>query len=190
MTMSVKEKREPVSATLKSRIVDILLKIFASDSPIRKRFSDPALIIQGAGVRAGQQVLEVGCGRGFFTILLAEKLGREGYLYALDVTQEAVDYVARKLEMAGLSNVRVYKANALDSGLPGGTLDLVLLFGVIPSPTLPLSQLLSEMHRVLKPDGALAVWTAVPGWSPATVTRNGLFTYVGKTKNVHNLQKV
>jgi hypothetical protein len=106
------------------------------------------------------------------------------------VTQEAVDYVARKLEAAGLSNARVFKANALDSGLPGGALDLVLLFGVIPSPTLPLGRLLPEMHRVLKPDGALAVWTAVPGWSPATVQRSGLFVYVGKIKNVHNFQKV
>ena len=190
MTMRVKEKREPAWATLKSRIVDILLKIFASDSPIRKRLSDPALIIQGAGVQAGQHVLEVGCGRGFFTIPLAEKLGREGYLHALDVTQEAVDYVARKLEAAGLSNARVFRANALDSGLPGGALDLVLLFGVIPSPTLPLGQLLPEIHRVLKHDGALAVWTAVPGWSPATVTRNGLFAYAGKTKNVCNFRKV
>ena len=188
--MRVNEKGESALATLKSRMVEILLKIFASDSPIRKRFSDPALIIQGAGMQAGQHVLEVGCGRGFFTIPLAEKLGREGYLHALDVTQEAVDYVARKLKTAGLSNTRVFKANALDSGLPGGALDLVLLFGVIPSPTLPLSRLLPEMHRVLKLDGTLAVWTAVPGWSPATVQRSGLFAYIGKTKNVHNFQKV
>jgi ubiquinone/menaquinone biosynthesis C-methylase UbiE len=167
-----------------------MLKIFACDSPLRKRISDPGAIIQGAGVQPGQTVLEVGCGRGFFTVLLGETLGQEGRLYALDVTQVAVDYVTRKVEAAGLSNVRVFKANALDSGLPDGTMDLVLLFGVIPSPTLPLSRLLPEMHRVLKPGGGLAVWTAVPGWSPQSIAQSGLFVYVGKRNNSHNFQKV
>lgn len=177
-------------AVLRNRLVDILLKIFASDSPVRKRISSPELIMRGAGVQSGQMVLEVGCGRGFFTVPLAETLGQEGYLYALDVTQVAVDYVTQKIEAAGLSNVRVYKANACNSGIPSGTMDRVLLFGVIPSPTLPLSRLLSEMRRVLKPSGALAVWTAMPGWSPHSIVQSGLFVYVGKTNNVHTFQKV
>lgn len=178
------------SVALKDRIADVLLKIVASDSPIRKRWTDPIEIIRGAGVQAGQSVLEIGCGRGFFTIPLAERLGRDGHLCALDVTQAAVDCVTRKVQAAGLSNTRVSKANALDAGLPSDAFDSVLLFGVIPSPTLPLHRLLPEMHRVLKSGGALAVWTAIPGWSPDAVQRTGLFTYAGKTKNVHNFRKV
>jgi demethylmenaquinone methyltransferase/2-methoxy-6-polyprenyl-1,4-benzoquinol methylase len=175
---------------LRNRITDIMLKIFACDSPLRKRISDPEAIIQGAGVTAGQTVLEVGCGRGFFTIPLAERLGRKGCLYALDVAQVAVDYVDRKVEAAGLLNVRVFKANALDSGIPDGAMDLVLLFGVIPSPTLPLGQLLPEMHRVLRSGGGLAVWTAVPWWSPQSIVQSGLFVYIDKRYKSHNFQKV
>jgi ubiquinone/menaquinone biosynthesis C-methylase UbiE len=172
-------------AALKNRIADFLLKIFASDSPLRKRFSDPGPIIQGTGVKPGQTLLEVGCGRGFFTLLIAETIGPEGHLYALDVTEASVDYVARKVEAAGLSNVDVIKANALDSGLPDAGIDLALLFGVIPSPTLPYSRLIPEMHRVLKPGGRLAVWTAVPGWSPQSITQTGVFDYIGKENNCH-----
>ena len=172
------------------KIEDALLKIFATDNPGRVRFSDPGLILQGAGVRSGQKVLEVGCGRGFFTVPLAKKLGQGGFLYALDVTQAAVDHVTKKLEAANLANARVFKANALDTGMPAGAVDLALLFGVIPSPTLPLSRLLPEMVRVLIPGGSLAVWTAVPGWSPQSVVRSGSFTYVGKKNNVHNFHKV
>ena len=171
-------------------IVRVLLKVFASDSPIRERISDPLAIIQGAGVQLGRTVLEVGCGRGFFTIPLAKMLGESGHLYALDVTQVAVDYVSQKVAAAGLSNVSVFKANALDTGVPDGEIDLVLLFGVVPSPTLPLNRLLPEMHRVLKPGGGLAVWTAVPGWSPQSIVQSGLFEYIDKRSNSHNFQKV
>jgi len=43
-----------------------------------------------------------------------------------------------------------------------GSIDKVLLFGVILSATLPLDLLLPEMHRLLKLEGALAVWIACP----------------------------
>ena len=106
------------------------------------------------------------------------------------MTQVAVDYVTQKVEAAGLSNVSVFKANALDSGVPDGKMDLVLLFGVVPSPTLPLRRLLPEMHRVLKPGGGLAVWTAVPGWSPQSIVQSGLFEYIDARNNSHNFRKV
>lgn len=67
-------------------------------------------------------------------------------------------------------------------------MDVILLFGVIPSPTLPLSRLLPEMQRVLKPGGALAVWTAVPGWSPDLITRSGLLTYTREVNAVYNFK--
>lgn len=177
-------------AVLTDRFVNILLKIFACDNPIRERFSDPVAIIQGAGVRPGQTALEVGCGRGFFTLPLAKMLGEEGRLYSLDITRVAVDVVTQKVEAAGLSNVSVFKANAMDTNLPESAVDIVLLFGMIPSPVLPLRQLLPEMHRVLRPGGALAVWTAVPGWSSRSIVQSGLFVYVDKRNNSHNFRKL
>jgi len=175
--------------TFKDTIIDGLLKVVATDSPLRKRLSDPALILEGAGVRTGLTAAEIGCGRGFFTIPLAEALGPEGQLYSLDVTQVAVDTVTRKLAQSGLSNAHVFRANALDTGLPDGLADLALLFGVVPSPTLPLGRLLPEMQRILKPDGRLAVWTAIPGWSPQSITRGGLFSYLGKTNHVYTFRR-
>jgi demethylmenaquinone methyltransferase/2-methoxy-6-polyprenyl-1,4-benzoquinol methylase len=137
----------------------------------------------------GQEVLEVGCGTGFFTIPAAELVGDEGRVYAVDSHPLAIEQVAKKIRDAGLTNVRLIKADAIETGLASDCIDLVLLFGVIPSPTSPLGRLLPEMHRLLKPEGALAVWTAFPWWPPASLTKSGLFVYVGKESRVYTFSE-
>jgi SAM-dependent methyltransferase len=174
-----------------SPIVHFLFRLIAPvmESPLRRRFFDPVRTLKGARIQSGQEVLEVGCGTGFFTIPAAELVGDEGRVYAIDPHPLAIEQVARKVRDAGLTNVRPIKADATEAGLASDSIDLALLFGVIPSPTLPLDRLLPEMHRLLRSEGALAVWTAFPWWSPASLTRGGLFVYVGKESGVHNFRK-
>jgi ubiquinone/menaquinone biosynthesis C-methylase UbiE len=174
-----------------SATAHFLFKLIAPgmESPLRRKFFDPAKALKGAGIRSGQEILEVGCGTGFFTIPAAELVGDEGRVYAIDSHPLAIEQVAKKIRDAGLTNVRLIKADAIETGLASDCIDLVLLFGVIPSPTLPLGRLLPEIHRLLKPEGALAVWTAFPWWSSASLTKRGLFVYVGKESGVHNFRK-
>jgi ubiquinone/menaquinone biosynthesis C-methylase UbiE len=174
-----------------SPIAHFLFRLIAPvmESRLRRRFFDPVGALRGAGIQAGQEVLEVGCGTGFFTIPAAELVGDQGRVYAVDPHPMALEQVARKVRDAGLTNVRLIKADATGAGLASGSIDLVVLFGVIPSPTLPLDRLLPEMHRLLRSEGALAVWTAFPWWSPASLTRGGLFVYIGKEGGVHNFTK-
>jgi ubiquinone/menaquinone biosynthesis C-methylase UbiE len=160
------------------------------NSPLRRRLNDPVKTLTGAGVQQGQKVLEVGCGTGYFTTSAAKLVGDSGLVYAIDVYPPAIECVSKKIGDAYVTNVRLINADAMDSGLPGSSFDLILLLGVIPAPVLPLDRLLPEMHRLLKPKGALAVWTFFPWWSPASVTRSGLFTYTGTDNKVCNFQKV
>jgi ubiquinone/menaquinone biosynthesis C-methylase UbiE len=174
-----------------SRIARFLFRLMARvmDSPLRYRLSDPVRILEGAGIQPGQEVLEIGCGTGFFTIPAAELVGDKGHVYAMDPHPLAIDEVARKIQDAGLTNVRLIKADATEAGLASGCIDLALLFGVIPSPIIPLDRLLAEIHRLLRSEGALAVWTAFPWWSPASLTRGGLFFWTGKERGVHNFRR-
>ncbi len=159
------------------------------ESPLRRKLFDPVKMLKRAGIRSGQEVLEVGCGTGFFTIPAAKLVGDEGHVYAIDSHPLAIEQVAKKIREAALTNVRLVKADAIETGLVSDCIDLVLLFGVIPSPTLPLWRLLPEMHRVLRPDGALAVWTACPWWSPTSLTKSGLFVHGGEEDAVHTFRK-
>jgi len=159
------------------------------ESRFRYRFFGPVNILRGAEIVPGQTVLEVGCGTGFFTIPAARLIGDQGCLVAMDVLSDSVDLVSRKVQTAGLKNVRVVKGDALDTGLDAESFHAVLLFGVIPAPMLPLSRLLPEMHRVLKAEGTLAVWPSIPGWLPGSILQSGLFTHTSKRNGVHNFRR-
>ena len=101
-----------------------------------------------------------------------------------------IKQVSKKVQSADLKNVRVVKRDALNTGLDAATIDTAVLFGVLPWPALPLNRLLPEMHRVLKPEGRLAVWLfPVSGWVPKSILRSGLFIYINKQNGVYNYQR-
>jgi demethylmenaquinone methyltransferase/2-methoxy-6-polyprenyl-1,4-benzoquinol methylase len=175
-----------------SKILNLLFKPAGviMESRLRQWLLNPVKTLRGAGIQPGQTVLEVGCGTGFFTMPAAQLIGDQGCLVAMDVLSKYTERVSKKVQAADLKNVRVVKRDALDTGLDAASIDTVLLFGVIPFPLLPLNQLLPEMHRVIKPEGSLAVWLfPVSGWVPKSILQSGLFTYVSKRNGVYNYRR-
>jgi demethylmenaquinone methyltransferase/2-methoxy-6-polyprenyl-1,4-benzoquinol methylase len=177
-----------------SRILNLLFKPagLLMGSMVRGWLMNPMKTLHDAGIQPGQTVLEVGCGTGFFTIPAAELIGDKGYLIAMDALSDYIKQVAKKVESVGLKNVRVVKRDALNTGIESETIDKALLFGVLPWPALPLSRLLPEMHRVLKPDGSLSVWLFPPivhSWVPKSILRSGFFTITNKRNGVYNYRR-
>ena len=177
-----------------SKILNLLFKPAGAmmGSRLRQWLADPVKTLRGADIKSGQIVLEVGCGTGFFTIPAAQLLGDQGCLIAMDPSAGFIEVVSKKVQLAGLKNVRIAQRDALNTGLTAASIDKVLLFGVIPFPLLPLNRLLPEMHRVLKPDGTMGVWLFPPVvhfWVPKSILRSGLFTYMNKQNGVYNYKR-
>jgi ubiquinone/menaquinone biosynthesis C-methylase UbiE len=53
---------------------------------------------------------------------------------------------------------------------------------------LPMDKLLFEMHRILRPDGVMAVWPS--SWVYHTIVHSGWFKYIDKQSGVTNYQRV
>jgi len=172
-----------------SRIGRLFIRILASlmESRFRYRFSGPERLLQGADIRPGQAVLELGCGTGFFTTTAAQLIGGEGSLMAMDILPASVAAVSERVQAAGLKNVSVVKGDGLNTELDEESMDAVLLFGVIPAPTVPLDRLLPEVHRILKPGGIMAVWPQ--SWVRQSILESGLFTFVSKRNGVLNFKR-
>lgn len=175
-----------------SKFLNLLLKPagLSMGSTLRKRIMNPVKTLQAADVKPGETILEVGCGTGFFTIPAAQMIGEQGHLIAMDVMSGYLEQVSKKVQAAGLKNVRIIKRDALDTGLESESVDKILLFGVLPFPSLPLNRLLPEMHRILKPDGRIAIWMFPVSFGvPTLIVKSGLFNFINKQKGVYNYRK-
>jgi len=178
-----------------SKAINLLFKPagLLMGSRARKWLMNPDKTLRIAGVQQGQTILEVGCGTGFFTIPLAEMVGDQGQIVAMDASSGFLKELARKVQKANLKNVTIVQKDALNTGLKNESIDKVLLFGVIPFPLLPLDKLLPEMYRVLIHAGTMSVWLFPPivhNWVPSRIEQSKLFKLIRQNSNVYTYSRI
>jgi len=114
------------------------------------------------GIREGQELLDFGCGSGYYTIPAAGIVGREGTVYAVEKDGSKLDELRKETINSGLSNVKtVNSSGGTDLPFPAEFLDVVLLYDVFSyygPDSEELSDLLNESSRVLKSEGFLSVF--------------------------------
>jgi enediyne biosynthesis protein CalE5 len=115
-------------------------------------------LLDQAGVKEGDAVLDVACGTGEPAIPAALRVGPNGRVFATDFVAGMVDFAREKAAAAGLRNIefRVMDGEQLD--LPWATFDAATLrWGLMfmPDPT----ACLQRIHRALKSGARLALAT-------------------------------
>jgi demethylmenaquinone methyltransferase/2-methoxy-6-polyprenyl-1,4-benzoquinol methylase len=119
-------------------------------------FRDPYKALRAAGLQAGQQVLEIGCGPGFFTIPASKIVCDAGRVTAIDVNPLAVKHVQRKIETQAAINAKIVLADAAQTHLPDQGFDLAFVFGFV-RPIGGMERIWPELYRLLKPAGILSL---------------------------------
>src|SRR5262245_26636669 len=103
-------------------------------------------------IAEGDTVLDIGSGAGTDLLLAARLVGDRGHAIGLDMTAAMLEKVARTVETAGVSNVRLLDGNAESIPLPDASVDVVTSNGVLNLVPDKRSAF-AEIHRVLKPGG-------------------------------------
>jgi len=103
---------------------------FTFDNPLRRLLHEPRAML-APYVRAGMRVADLGCGMGHFTVGLADLVGPNGHVQAVDLQPESLARVRKRLERAGLLP-RVTLAHAEPTGLGlEGSVEFVLAFWMV-----------------------------------------------------------
>ena len=112
-------------------------------------------LIERAGLKAGQRVLDVACGSGVVTRLAAAQVGATGRVAGLDINAGMLER-ARSLHQDIGASIEWHHNDVVAMPFPDGAFDVVLCqLGLQFFPDRPPA--LREMYRVLVPGGRLAL---------------------------------
>ncbi len=112
-------------------------------------------------------VADFDCGPGYYTLALAECVGPEGRVYAIDSDDKAIQAVKQKAEKHGYPNIEAHTTSAHDlSFIKDESVDFILAEGLLCSMAPQHHEsAVNEMRRILKPTGQAYISVDKGPWS-------------------------
>ena len=104
---------------------------------------------------AGERILDIGCGPGFYVRELLDVVGPSGSIVGVDASPDMLGLARQRCE--GHRNVTFREGNATALPVDDGDFDAALSVQVMEYvPDLPAA--LAEIHRALRPGGRALIW--------------------------------
>lgn len=114
------------------------------------------VLLDQAGVRTGDTVLDVGAGYGEPGLSAAAAVGQTGHVTCLDISGDMLAFAETRARAADLDNVSFVEADIEGSDLPSQHFDVVVSRAAIMYATDPL-EVLRRLYAAMRPGGRLAV---------------------------------
>jgi ubiquinone/menaquinone biosynthesis C-methylase UbiE len=122
---------------------------------------DANLLLQQAGVKAGDHLLDLGCGDGYIAIEAAKSfVGPLGLVHALDIDGRAIDGIVAKARESGLWNVEAAVADATKPlPVPAASIDACIIANVLHGFVVngEVNIVLENLVVVMKPSGTITI---------------------------------
>ena len=122
----------------------------------RDRVKEAQSVMELAEIRPGMTVADIGAGDGYYTVRLAERVGRDGRVLAQDIDSNALRRLGLRVERERLDNVSIKKGDADDPRLPAASFDRVFLVYMYHEVTEPYA-FLWRLYPALRKGGKVIV---------------------------------
>lgn len=144
----------------------------------REVFAQRHKIVAALGLEPGQRIADIGAGTGLFVPLLAEKVGKSGKVYAVDIAPPFIEYIDKRAREEGLTQVETVLSNERSIELPANSVDVIFTSDAYHH-FVHYQDMLASMRTALKPGGELILLDFDIG---ATELDSTMVEHVGKTK--------
>ena len=104
--------------------------------------------------REGEVVADIGCGSGYVARKIAKKIGAKGTVYGVEIQQEMLDLLAKRMAMFRIENVKGVMGTVTDPKLPAESCDTMILVDVYHEFDQPY-EMIRAMIAGLKPGGRI-----------------------------------
>lgn len=115
-------------------------------------------LVDAAALQPGDQVLDIGCGRGATTFPAAIAVGAAGRVLAVDLAPRMLELLRADAAARHISNIVTRLADAQDLEIAGRAFDCVLAAFVLFFMTDP-ARALRRYRELLRPSGRIAITT-------------------------------
>lgn len=124
------------------------------------------MVVEMAGIKPGDKVLDVGCGSGNLTLTAEKYAGESGSVYGVDASPEMIDVARKKARRRGSRTV--FELGLIEKlSYPDATFDAVISrLAVHHLPDDLKRRGFEEIYRVLKPGGRFFLADFVPPANP------------------------
>jgi ubiquinone/menaquinone biosynthesis C-methylase UbiE len=124
--------------------------------PERVREEEPERMLDALQLKPGMVVADVGAGVGYHSLMMAQRVGPKGLVYATDVQPQMLRMLRTRANTARVRNIKTVLCTQEETGLPPGQVDLVLMVDVYHEVSDPEATL-KGLFAALKPGGRLVL---------------------------------
>jgi ubiquinone/menaquinone biosynthesis C-methylase UbiE len=140
-------------------LAEQLEELYSKRDVLRRR----ALVREALGAKAGERILDLGCGPGFYVSELLDEVGADGSVVGMDASPAMLAVARRRVE--GRENADFHEADATSLPVTDEEFDRALSVQVMEY-VADIPAAFGELHRVLKPGGRVLIWDV--DWATAS----------------------
>jgi SAM-dependent methyltransferase len=112
------------------------------------------LLVELLKFRPGEVVADIGCGSGFISRKIAKNIVPEGFVYGVDIQEEMLDVLNKRMAMFRITNVKPILGTTTDPKVPAASCDTMIMVDVYHEFDRPY-EMVRSMIAGLKPGGRL-----------------------------------
>jgi SAM-dependent methyltransferase len=124
------------------------------DRPEREEEERISWLLELLKLKPGMAVVDLGAGSGTLTFPMAKMVAPTGKVYAVEIQQEMLDIIDKRMKEQGVTNIAKVLGTIKDPKLPPASADLILLVDVYHEFDFPY-EMTQNMVKALKPGGRL-----------------------------------
>lgn len=118
----------------------------------REVFARRREILAACQVQSGQTIADIGAGTGLFTRMFSETVGKDGQVFAVDISRKFLDHIQTTSREAGQRNIETVLCKADSTELPPDSVDVAFICDTYHHFEFPLKTMTS-LYRALRPGG-------------------------------------
>lgn len=124
------------------------------ERPEREDEEHPVKVVDALELKGGEVVADLGAGTGYFSFMIAPKVGKTGKVLAVEIQDEMIAELKKRIEKQKVANVETVKCTETDPKLPEGGVDVVIMVDVYHELAFPY-EVMTAIRKALKPGGRM-----------------------------------